>query len=100
MNKHVPKEFTLVLDRGARTLDVATATDSTVLLPLQEFVAENGKSKVLVAWGTDGLPIVDRVQILDERKVAILQDWITEAVASAIGERWDDDYTYGVDLEY
>lgn len=64
----------------------------------EAFVSENGSSTVTVKM-ENGIPVVSELFIQDSAKYTLIEDWLDEAIAAALGEKYDDNYykgTYGV----
>lgn len=89
--------FTITFDRARRALLIRTGNGNSAE-PLELFISDNGRSAASVARH-GGLPIVHDVELYDERRFSLIEDWITDALAAALGEQYDDNYVYGVDYE-
>lgn len=84
-----PKTLTLTLNPNDRSLYVAFSDTSEISNVLE---SESGKSAAGIRFASDGLPIVVDVEIYDDAKYTLIEDWIEEAVEAALGDAHGDDY--------
>lgn len=89
-----PTPITITLIPETRTIGAIYADIDANLM----FLSEDERARVYTTQHDP--PIVCEVYLNDESKYTLIEDWLEEAIASALGEAYDDNHIKGNNIEH